>query len=94
MARWVGSSARPTRPLPPRTSSASRVRSNAHDAAAASERSRHVEISVAVEGETLRPAEAAEKSADFARWMMRKTRSKLEVVGPVTKSSPVGLNAR
>ena len=43
-----------------------RVRRNSHDAAAALIRRRHVEISLAVEGETLRPAEAAEERADFA----------------------------
>src|ERR1700719_4356249 len=43
-----------------------RVRGNSHDAAAALIRRCHVQISLAVEGETLRPAESAEEGTDFA----------------------------
>src|ERR1700722_8062144 len=42
------------------------VHGNSHDAAAALIGRRHVEISLAVESEALRPAEAAEERADFA----------------------------
>ena len=53
-------------PLPPSTSSARAVRSDAHDAAPPSIRCGHVEISFAVKGQSLRPAQPAEEAADLA----------------------------
>ena len=71
-----------------------RVRRDSHDAAAALIRRRNVEISLAVESQSLRAAKAAEERADLALLIDAQMRSKLEVVGPVTNNSPVGLKAR
>ena len=62
----VGSSARPTRPLPLEHQFGARLRRDAHDAAAPAVGRRDVKIAVAVERHALRPAQAAIEEAHFA----------------------------
>ena len=69
--------------------------SDFYDAAFARQGSGHIQIAIGIEGKALRPAQSAIRNVLTVPCVsIRYTASKLDVVGPVTNRSPLGLNAR